>query len=96
MSKNRNWKDYDYESTNESEATTMEEPTESTTGYGKVVNALWVNMRKQPTKDSRPVVTIQRGTEVEILSKVNPQWYKVKEQLADRVGYIHSDFIEEV
>lgn len=73
-----------------------EEKTESATVKGVVCNAINVNVRTQPRKDSKVVCVLRSGTEVEILGKM-PNFYKISVMdFPGRELYISSKYCKEV
>lgn len=63
------------------------------TRNGKVVNSLFVKVRKEPSFDSEVIKVLGKGDKVNIIDIVG-DFYKISID-EDSVAYIASDFIEE-
>ena len=66
----------------------------TTNSYGTTgtVTATSLNVRKEASKTADVVTTIQKGKEVEIISSVGDEWYKVS--FGNTTGYVSSEYIK--
>lgn len=63
------------------------------TAHGTVCNTELLNIRSQPTFESKVVRTLRRGEKVDIIKKIG-EFYKIALD-KERVGYISSKFCKE-
>lgn len=71
-----------------------EEPMESKTKNGRVLNSAYVNLRKSPSGLMSDIAfAVPRGTKVEILTQVPQGYYKIRYK--EEVYYISKDFCKE-
>lgn len=65
--------------------------------YGRVANSTYVNVRKEPSRDSDVVATLMRAAPVKILEELD-QFYKIdlrkNRDTKAETGYISKDFCE--
>jgi len=59
--------------------------------YGNVYNCSAVNLRKNPNVDSKIIMEIPNGTEIQFIEIDNMDWVKVKYK--DNFGYCMFDYI---
>lgn len=66
----------------------------STNSYGTTgtVTATTLRVRKEASKTADVVTTIQKGKEVEIISSVGDEWYKIN--YGGTTGYVSAEYIE--
>lgn len=66
--------------------------TTSSYGTSGTVTATSLNVRKEASKTADVITTIQKGKEVEIVSAVGEEWYKVS--FGNITGYVSSEYIK--
>lgn len=62
------------------------------TKEGKIVNALFVNARKEPSAKAEVYVELRRGDEVTIVGKVG-NYYQIEINYS-QTAYVNADYVE--
>lgn len=78
----------------ESSPAEVETTVPETDKYGKIANALHVNVRKEPNLQAEVLEVLREGDQVKLLDKL-PNFWEVSTS-THSIAYIASEFIEEV